>query len=767
MVRLVLGCAAVVLAACSSADDPAAEGQGWVRRPQPRFVQPSASQPSIEHVRTLALPEDPATWDADHEGIGSKLIEGQRALTFTGEGQWSVRVPGDFEVQTFNRVVVRGTFPGVHVMQLAFGPGEGHDLGAKALYTPKTPDDHTFVFDLHGVAAQREAFDGMWIRVASQQADVAIHEIILLYTPPQLRLAAPGGPAASVNAGTESRMGWCLAHGAPLEIELDVQGPGERLALAIAQEERFRLTGRDAKVSITLQDGRGKETRMEAFLNDGEAGDRSWFETSYYLHGFVGERVTVRFELHVTGERPAAVALADIRHTRRGHAPKTVVLITSDTHRGDHVGHAGMGVTVDTPAIDALAQRGTSFVRGWTSTNITSPSHAALFTGVHPRDSKLLSNGARLADEAETLAELYRAAGYRTVAALSVRHLGPRATAVAQGFDQVYAPSAKPGPASVAVEHALDWIDEAEGQPLFVWLHVFDAHIPYDPPADIAARYWPVDQDPFDPALPQVVAQPGTMPKELALVRNLDWPRAQYKAEVSYLDSQLARVLDLPRVQQGLVAFTSDHGEIFEKDGTFFNHGALFPDTLHVPLVIAGGEIPVGRRVEARVNQIDLGRTLLDMSGLVSTRFPGQNLLFVLDDEAAAAERPLFAMCAHGAAASVTQGAYHMVLNLKDHHEPLRRKRAALELELYDLALDPDCLTNVWERDLDRTRGLLESLVQWLTTKDSEPLFERRQRSREENDQLIALGYAGDDAPIPTHGWLPAGTRPETILERQ
>ena len=154
-------------------------------------MQPSASQPSIEHVRTLALPEDPATWDADHEGIGSKLIEGQRALTFTGEGQWSVRVPGDFEVQTFNRVVVRGTFPGVHVMQLAFGPGEGHDLGCKALFTPKSPDDHTFVFDLHGVAAQREAFDGMWIRVASQQADVEIHEIILLHTPPQLRLADP------------------------------------------------------------------------------------------------------------------------------------------------------------------------------------------------------------------------------------------------------------------------------------------------------------------------------------------------------------------------------------------------------------------------------------------------------------------------------------------------------------------------------------------------------------------------------------------------
>ena len=126
-----------------------------------------------------------------------------------------------------------------------------------------------------------------------------------------------------------------------------------------------------------------------------------------------------------------------------------------------------------------------------------------------------------------------------------------------------------------------------------------------------------------------------------------------------------------------------------------------------------------------------------------------------------------FAMSAHGAAASLTRGPHHLVLNLRDHHEPLRRKRVALEVELYHLGEDPECLVDVHARDLELTRGLLEELITWLNTRDAPVLFERRQRTREENLQLTALGYAGDEAPPPTTGWLPAGTTPTTILERQ
>jgi choline-sulfatase len=106
-----------------------------------------------------------------------------------------------------------------------------------------------------------------------------------------------------------------------------------------------------------------------------------------------------------------------------------VVLVTSDTHRADHVGgphltgssaQGRQGGVVRTPALDALAARGVVYTDCFAPSHITLPSHAALFTGASPRDTGVLDNNTALGAAAPTLAEVFRAAGWLTAAAVSL-----------------------------------------------------------------------------------------------------------------------------------------------------------------------------------------------------------------------------------------------------------------------------------------------------------------------------------------------------------
>ena len=117
-----------------------------------------------------------------------------------------------------------------------------------------------------------------------------------------------------------------------------------------------------------------------------------------------------------------------------------MLLITSDTHRGDHLGSTGGPTLVRTPNLDKLAARGVLFENCVSQTNVTTPSHVTLMTGVHPKDSHVIDNRTVLIDEAETLAEAFSVAGYRTFAVTSVEHLRPRGSGLGQGFDRFDSP---------------------------------------------------------------------------------------------------------------------------------------------------------------------------------------------------------------------------------------------------------------------------------------------------------------------------------------
>ncbi|NJL28300.1 MAG: sulfatase-like hydrolase/transferase [Thermoanaerobaculia bacterium] len=137
-----------------------------------------------------------------------------------------------------------------------------------------------------------------------------------------------------------------------------------------------------------------------------------------------------------------AAAGALLPSCTKGARP-SVVLITIDTLRADHLGCYGSRST-HTPAADQLAREGTLFENAAAPLPETRPSHFSLLTSRYPRDHGVVSNVFTLGEDAVTLAEVYAAAGYQT-AAFTGCILLDRRSGAAQGSKPSTPPKSRSG----------------------------------------------------------------------------------------------------------------------------------------------------------------------------------------------------------------------------------------------------------------------------------------------------------------------------------
>jgi len=474
-------------------------------------------------------------------------------------------------------------------------------------------------------------------------------------------------------------------------------------------------------------------------------GDEQWHDERIPLEGLPAGPLQLEFALEGNSDTEVLCALATPRLVRPSKEPRTVVLVTSDTHRADHFSAGRHSVDVRTPFLDELAARGVLFEDCFSSTNITIPSHVALLTGISPRDTGIVDNITALARGADTLAERFQAAGFTTLALVSARHLRDAQSGLGQGFDRMLATeSERDVDSSLTVDQLLDSLPGIEGRSLFLWLHVFDAHGPYEAPEEFSRLYYPASRDPYDESLPKLVGR--ARPAWDLKVRDPDWPLSQYKAEVTYLDSQLERALSHRRFETALIAITADHGESLGGHGIYFEHNGLYPDTLAVPLILVAPGAPAGVRVAKPVRQLDLGRTLLDLSGLGSADFPGRNLLRWTDADGPASAEPRFALSSHASAASMEQDGWFLSLHLNASLVP---KRAAHQVELYYLPDDRDCENDLVESKHGRAKEMRSRLIEWLNAPRVVGMAREGANSAADLAQLAELGYADSEPSIP------------------
>lgn len=248
----------------------------------------------------------------------------------------------------------------------------------------------------------------------------------------------------------------------------------------------------------------------------------------------------------------------------RSEAAPNVVLITLDTLRADRVGAYGYA-RASTDTIDQLANSGARYTNAYSPVPFTIPSHAAILTGRYPAHLGIRGNGAgQLADAETTLAELLSARGYKTAASVAA-FVTTRVWGFRQGFDAYFdtIPSNEnfwhgERPANLVVDDALGWVSaEAGDVPLFLWVHLYDAHFPYVAP------------EPY-----------------LAASEN-----RPYDAEIAFLDDQIGRVVEAFAGQPTVFVLVGDHGEGLGEH-VELNHGMfVYQPTQHVPFIVSGAGI--------------------------------------------------------------------------------------------------------------------------------------------------------------------------------
>jgi arylsulfatase A-like enzyme/tetratricopeptide (TPR) repeat protein len=277
-----------------------------------------------------------------------------------------------------------------------------------------------------------------------------------------------------------------------------------------------------------------------------------------------------------------------------------VLLITMDTTRADHIGCYG-DASAKTPSLDRLAASGILFERAYTTSVLTLPSHASILTGLLPPGHAVRDNGTdRLHDEAETLAEIFGRAGYRTGAFVSSAVLEAM-YGLDQGFstyddattkDSRYTVAYPEREARSVTDAALAWLREAgsgqdAGKPWLLWVHYFDPHSPYKPPA----------------------------PWEQEFAGRL------YDGEIAYMDSEIGRLLEGAGPSAGdgapVVVAVADHGEGLGDHGEISHGVFLYDESARIPLIMKVPGLPAGgMRVSAVVSSVSILPTLTDLAGL-------------------------------------------------------------------------------------------------------------------------------------------------------
>jgi arylsulfatase A-like enzyme/Flp pilus assembly protein TadD len=285
-----------------------------------------------------------------------------------------------------------------------------------------------------------------------------------------------------------------------------------------------------------------------------------------------------------------------------------VVVVTIDTLRADHLGCYGYK-QIRTPNIDALAAESARFERAYTPVPVTLPAHTAIFTGTYPTLSGMHDfSGNKLNPNQSTLASVLKQHGYATAAVIGSAVLDSR-FGLNQGFDFYYdhfdfnrlqesnlEEMERPG--NVVADVALDWLGKNYKASFFLWMHLYDPHYPYRPPAPYSDQY----------------------------------KDRLYDGEIAFADSQVGRLIAFLKAkglyQNTLIVLTGDHGESLGEHGEKTHGFFVYNATLHVPVIIHLPGNDTAKVLPELVSLTDLMPTVLQVLKVdIPSQVQGRSLL--------------------------------------------------------------------------------------------------------------------------------------------
>ena len=363
-----------------------------------------------------------------------------------------------------------------------------------------------------------------------------------------------------------------------------------------------------------------------------------------------------------------------------------IFLITIDTLRADHVHCYGYD-KIQTPALDSLAKDGLRFSQAFTPSPVTNTSHTSILTGLLPGSHGVTDFGVPLDPSHPTWAELLKKRGYHTAAFIGAVILDSKTLSpgLDRGFDyydnfpEHSAEKSRWGRlerrGAEVVKHAESWMTAHPAGPRFVWVHLYDPHDPYEPPAPYSEIY----------------------------------KDRLYDGEIAYADSALGQFVAYLKAHQdygrSLIVVVGDHGEGLGEHYEDTHGIFLYDSTTHVPLILKLPDAAsAGKVVDAQVRTVDILPTVLQ---LVNAARLGKS-----DGEPL---QPYFAGGEKGSRTAIGETDYP----LRFGWAPLRSVRAegfkyieAPRPELYDLRADPGELDNKYDSAKEPVAKLRAALIE-------------------------------------------------------
>jgi len=457
-----------------------------------------------------------------------------------------------------------------------------------------------------------------------------------------------------------------------------------------------------------------------------------------------------------------------------------VLFVLIDTWRADHAGFLGYKRPVS-PQLDALAAEGVVFERAMAQSSWTKPSVATLLTGLLPSRHHAVSQAIaetpvrafRLNPRLTTWIEVLHGRGWQTAMWSDNPNITPP-VGFAQGAeyfrDYFHEPchAENCGELPELLADVERWFAEERdpSRPFCAYVHVMDAHYPFQPPAEFRGRF---DTDPSDLDLTGPIVHDymtGERSEANLTPGRMQSMIARYDEELLAIDHHLGAFLERLRAAHPdtIIVLSGDHGEEFMEHGNLGHSHALWQELVHVPLVVlAPGLAP--RRVQTQVRLMDVAPTLLELVGLERALpgMQGESLLPVVagletDDRPAPMEvggdqKPCWQW------RGLSDGTRKVLRREADL--PTRKTIPRLGPEdseprpywhFYDLDEDPRELDNLARERAEESRALFAELERlgWYTA--PEALLGLKagalQITPDQSDELEALGYGGgDDAP--------------------